>query len=377
MAGVLLPRVLQRRLRAGHAARLQLAHRRAVPSRVPGRLPARRAGRARCASSSTRTVRSPAPSASWPRTGRWSPASSATCPTTPGCSAASSSPRRPASPSSSPSRTIAESKHPNAVKFVLTGEDGLMVDLVGDSTGGGMVETVTVDGFPYRTLGDAYVLLVQDPHGGPERREARAAQGRAPRRGRRADRPRRRAAGSCTRSRCPSSLISRRCATVLDGDVPVLRLALLRPVLPVVGQPDRKPQLFDTMTRWRELAAEHDMPLWEVAVQYEMDASGWPRGWVVDRMKRARAGHAAPDPRRVRRGRRRHRHRVQAGLRRPVDEARRDAGPRQRRRHGADHQVRLRRRRRHPRRRERAGADGRRGRLRLRRPQRRLRRPAA
>ena len=38
-----------------------------------------------------------------------------------------------------------------------------MVDLVGDSTGGGMVETVTLDGFPYRTLGDAFVLLVQDP----------------------------------------------------------------------------------------------------------------------------------------------------------------------------------------------------------------------
>ena len=38
-----------------------------------------------------------------------------------------------------------------------------MVDLAGDSTGGGMVETVTLDGFPYRTLGDAFVLLVQDP----------------------------------------------------------------------------------------------------------------------------------------------------------------------------------------------------------------------
>ena len=58
---------------------------------------------------------------------------------------------------------ISESKHPNAVKFVLTGADGLMVDLVGDSTGGGMVGTVTLDGFPYRTLGDAYVVLVQDP----------------------------------------------------------------------------------------------------------------------------------------------------------------------------------------------------------------------
>ena len=40
-----LPRVLQRRLRAGHAARLQLAHGRALPARLPGRLPAGRAGR--------------------------------------------------------------------------------------------------------------------------------------------------------------------------------------------------------------------------------------------------------------------------------------------------------------------------------------------
>ena len=60
----------------------------------------------------------------------------------------------------------------------------------------------------------------------------------------------------------------------LDGDVPVLRLALLRPLLPVVSRPDRKPQLFDTMKRWRELAVENAVPLWEVAVQYEMDASG-------------------------------------------------------------------------------------------------------
>ena len=58
---------------------------------------------------------------------------------------------------------IVESKHPNAMKFILTGQSGLMVELVGDSTGGGMVETVMVDGFPYRTLGDAFVLLVQDP----------------------------------------------------------------------------------------------------------------------------------------------------------------------------------------------------------------------
>ena len=63
------------------------------------------------------------------------------------------------------------------------------------------------------------------------------------------------------------------------------RVVLLPPVLPVISQPDRKPQLFDTMTRWREVASERGVGLWEVAVQYEMDASGWPRAWVIDRMK--------------------------------------------------------------------------------------------
>jgi L-serine dehydratase len=55
----------------------------------------------------------------------------------------------------------------------------------------------------------------------------------------------------------------------------------LRPILPVVTRPIRGPQLFNTLTRWRELAAERGQPLWEVAVQYEMDASGWTRDEVI------------------------------------------------------------------------------------------------
>jgi L-serine dehydratase len=59
----------------------------------------------------------------------------------------------------------------------------------------------------------------------------------------------------------------------------------LAPVLPVLDSPARKPQLFDTMARWREVAAERGLSLAEAAVQYEMDASGWSRGQVVDYMR--------------------------------------------------------------------------------------------
>jgi L-serine dehydratase len=52
-------------------------------------------------------------------------------------------------------------------------------------------------------------------------------------------------------------------------------------VLPVITRPERKGQLFETMTRWREIAEERGLGLWEVAVQYEMDASGWSREEVI------------------------------------------------------------------------------------------------
>ncbi len=180
--------------------------------------------------------------------------------------------------------TITESRHPNAVKFVLTGRSGLMVELVGASTGGGRVETVTIDGFPCRTTGDSYLLLVQDPRDAlrPEMLERL-----------RADLPDALDAHTVrVEGRGALHVIALSAEPdvvalndLLEGDAPVLRLALLRPVVPVVSRPDRKPQLFDSMTRWRELAVERDAPLWEVAVQYEMDASGRPRHWVVERMR--------------------------------------------------------------------------------------------
>ncbi len=60
---------------------------------------------------------------------------------------------------------LPESDHPNAMKFVLTGESGRTATMVGASTGGGMVETVSVDGLPLEVKGDTFVLLVIEGHG--------------------------------------------------------------------------------------------------------------------------------------------------------------------------------------------------------------------
>ena len=179
---------------------------------------------------------------------------------------------------------IAASSHPNAVRFVLTGRDGLMVDMVGNSTGGGMVETVALDGFPVRSIGDSYLLLVQDPHEALTADDVERL---------RAELPQALSTGTVhAEGRGALHVL----ALSVEPDVAAVRAALgsgaaqvrtvvLRPLLPVVSQSDRKPQLFDTMTRWRELATEASVPLWEVAVRYEMDASGWPRPWVLERMR--------------------------------------------------------------------------------------------
>lgn len=178
---------------------------------------------------------------------------------------------------------IAESRHPNAVKFVLTGRDGLMVTLVGESTGGGMVETVALDGFPYRSIGDAWVLLVQDPLEALSSEDVERLRARFP--GvLRAETVRAEGRGALHVVGLPAEPELAGLEDVLAG-APVHRVAVLRPVLPAVSQPSRKPQLFDTMTEWRRLMEELDLPLWEVAVRYEMDASGWPHSLVVDRMR--------------------------------------------------------------------------------------------
>jgi L-serine dehydratase len=179
--------------------------------------------------------------------------------------------------------TITESTHPNAVKFVLTGRDGLMVTLVGDSTGGGMVETVALDGFPYRSIGDAWVMLVQDPMEALSSEDLERLRAVLPH-VLAAETVRAGGRGALHVFELPAEPELSGAEELLAA-APVHRLALLRPLLPVVSQPGRKPQLFDTMTQWRRLMAELDLPLWDVAVRYETDASGWPHAFVVEQMR--------------------------------------------------------------------------------------------
>ena len=139
---------------------------------------------------------------------------------------------------------------------MLTGASGRTVTLVADSTGGGMIETVVVDGYPLRTKGDAYALLVFDPTplaalvGEEQSRRSGlglpsglggAATGAAPR----VEVPCMGQAG-----REPDLAGPGRSGWTVPG--PGSDWRVLRPVLPDRPPAGRKPQLFDTMIRWRE-----------------------------------------------------------------------------------------------------------------------------
>jgi L-serine dehydratase len=176
--------------------------------------------------------------------------------------------------------TLPESSHPNALKIILTGKSGLTVSLVGDSIGGGMVVTRRVEGFPLETRGDAHVLLIFDPGrqiGGETLQSiSDGLSGKVDQ-------------GQLASDESGQLYYYRLSAwpdlPALQRLLPGIRIARMQAILPVVTSAAKRPQLFDTMTGWRELAAERGWSLAEAAIQYEMAASGWGREDVIAYMK--------------------------------------------------------------------------------------------
>lgn len=172
-----------------------------------------------------------------------------------------------------------ESPHINALKFILSGVSGKQATLVANSIGGGMVETVWVDGYAFSSKGDTYALLVFDP-------EKRLNQARLEQQIAACQTVLEAGAGQGQKGglmlwfkleQAPSPAL----AQALSG----LETALLPPILPVPTTADKKPQLFDSMTEWRRLAKAQGKTLADVAVDYETAASGWGREQVIAYMR--------------------------------------------------------------------------------------------
>jgi L-serine dehydratase len=161
---------------------------------------------------------------------------------------------------------ISESTHPNAVKIRSRGRSGKSVELVGDSTGGGMVELRAVQGFPVSFEGDSYALLDFCTRGRTSRPDPETI--------------------------LESGVSERSDARMMSwyklSEPPEVRppeSLILAPILPVPSLPGRRPQLFDTMVSWRALADKEGAGLYEVALRYEEAASCWPREPIIAAMR--------------------------------------------------------------------------------------------
>ena len=175
--------------------------------------------------------------------------------------------------------TMKESAHINSLKLILTGKSGKTATLVANSIGGGMIETVWVNGYAFEGKGDTYVLcifdaetaldhdlLVQKIEAAMPVMEAGVGKGQK---------------GGVMHWLKINTPLTDGAKAALEG----LDYAVLSPVLPVPTTTAKQPQLFQDMVEWRRLAAEQGKGLADVAIDYEMAASGWSREQVVAYMR--------------------------------------------------------------------------------------------
>ncbi|GAM60194.1 hypothetical protein JCM19232_527 [Vibrio ishigakensis] len=173
-----------------------------------------------------------------------------------------------------------ETDHLNGMKFIITDSLGKEYTLVGDSIGGGMVQTKKIMGFDYIYKGDTNLILVIKRNGVEDNIEGikdaldgfmtikeQTLEGDT--------------AYFITATETPS-------IEMLEAIAPESEIYWLECVLPTPTRPDRKPQLFDNSQDFIRLSEEK--PMHEVAIDYQVAATGMTREQVVSQVEELR-GH--------------------------------------------------------------------------------------
>lgn len=170
-----------------------------------------------------------------------------------------------------------ESDHLNAIKYILHGADGNSAILVGDSTGGGMVRIKKLDGYPVDLIGDSYVTLIFSSITDIQKKSVEEyvdgfIQWNV-----------------STKDGKTLEYFLASTKPKLEGIkriIPDVRIELLEPVLPVVMQKGRKPQLFRTVGEWLDISQKLGISMSEASVRYEMNSSLWSRDQVINEMNK-------------------------------------------------------------------------------------------
>lgn len=153
--------------------------------------------------------------------------------------------------------------HPNAVKFILTDKNNKTVSLLGNSTGGGMVETVEINGIHCRFLGDGYLTVCRGKAELPAFVEA-----------------------DVTVHNGKTFILTEKDVSEYLSDAEVL--FSLPPILPVCAVFSRKEQLFTDFTGWKAFAEKNNISLAKAAIEYEKRAASLSEDEIIAKMKELR-----------------------------------------------------------------------------------------
>ena len=175
---------------------------------------------------------------------------------------------------------VPETAHHSSAKIMLEGSSGKKAWLVGNSLGGGLVETTCINGYYFRATGDAYMALLFDPE---DKLDFGAASKALERKYDCLDK------GEVRQDGLGVMYWFNTSSPVSAADVAALsgwkNTAVLKPVAAIVTRSDRGPQLFKSFTEWKELARKTGKGLAETAIEYEMNYSRLSRGEVIAYMR--------------------------------------------------------------------------------------------
>lgn len=169
--------------------------------------------------------------------------------------------------------------HPNMYRLTVEGSDGQRHRLTAISTGGGAIEVQHIDGCDVRMAGDFFEVLAYLEAGAAAEPALHAAN----------------AVGSCESVRLcsgqnPFVRLSLRAVpeearlAALRQHAGVRQVRVLRPVLPVLSRCDLSVP-FLTETAMREWNRGRNLPLWELAAEYEVARGGISRDEVLEKSR--------------------------------------------------------------------------------------------
>lgn len=163
--------------------------------------------------------------------------------------------------------------HPNAVRFVLSDSQGQRYSLMGNSTGGGMVETVEVQGIPCRYNGNAHLTCLRTE---ASEEIFRALDGVL-------------RVETVVDERRVHHVLLHSEAAIQPEHLPGNVIFQFEPILSVQLTARRESQLFDSFDPWIRYSEAHGLTLSEAAIEYERRASGWTKDQIVDTMRAIQA----------------------------------------------------------------------------------------